>query len=470
MIDRDVLIYNTPIYYYIKLNEIDIIISRILRFFIVHHQEGGASKSNYIDPNTRISLPGTLYDKITDPRNLYYHAGNIHRYPELTDIENFSINMMWISRELNPKNEFIGGLITREEKEFQNIYPEQIAKWMVLNPRTNINLWYDSTMCTQEQIKNTGMYIGVYLDKVKSIGISIGKFYMRNIQDLDTVRQYPIIAGVDWPIYSRVDLLKLITAYETQIANNRKNIKSAFVYTDYTINPHSIRRVYKYGIPSDGFVGLKGNSSSIGFENSYMIFGSYNIYMLSALNDCILSMLCKLYAESQSYITDERKTSFYTRDGFVSPRYKNNGSFDETFPFSLSGGIMFTAHIRKTIDPTRYKYFDCIEANRNPDNDDSWYVFYEFVNSGSKFRIDINDRLYSIHELNIESKDPKDYICVINDINVSATRHSGHGSSDINTKHPTNLTDIIKNPDDLYIVNQDKYNKYISSGTHILEY
>ena len=445
----------------IQISAKDDLISHIIRFFTPPLQEGGASKFDNIDPNTQISLPGTEYNPDENPRNLFYRLQNgTYRYPELIHIDdrNFSINLMWISSVLDNANEYIGGYIIRESKNFEDIFPEQIIKWMVLNSNATVNLWFDSKMCSQNQIKQTENYINNYIKKIKSKGIKVGKFNMLDIQRLKIIKQYPIIASVDWPIYSRVDLLRLIAAYETQIQNNTQNIQSAFVYADYTINPHSLRKVYPYGISNDGFIGLYGNTSHSGYENSYMIFGSYNIHMLSTLEDFILSILCRIQAESRRFITRRR---FYDAEGKFATGVN---CFTETFAFSLFGMVMLSTNIRKTIDPNRYIYFNCIKANIDPNNIDVWSVFYGFE-SYHKFEIEINNKLYKLGKLNIESKIPSNYMCVIYDKRVSAIRQSGHttSSTSVQIYVATNLIDIIKDINNIDISNQDAYNKFMST-------
>lgn len=467
--------YIVPINYRtrsIPISEIDTLVLQIIKFFTPPVQEGGASKIDEIDITTRISLPGTQYDQFVDPHNLYYFTlkDRTYRYPNLTKIDdgNFSINLMWISSFLNPQNTYIGGYIANDRTHFENIFPEQIIKWMVLNPMATVNLWFDSTMCTKNQIKNTEKYIKDRIDFIKSIGIGVGLFNMFDIQYLIIVKQYPIIAMQDWPIYSRVDLLRLIAAYETQIDNNGKDIQSAFVYADYTVNPHSLRKVYPKGIPNDGFIGLHGKTKKIGYENTYMIFGSYNLHMLSTLQDFILSILCRIQAESRGFIKQENKL-FYDDDNDTFVPGGDGKYFSNTFPYALSTSIMFTAHIRKTINPNKYIYFDCVKANTDPDNKNVWYVFYGFKNIHT-FEIEINDRLYKLDELNIESKFSQiDFICIIEDDRVSVTRQSSHGSTGVIVKVATTLIDIIKNTDNINIINEKKYNKFWTSGKPLFD-
>lgn len=465
--------YIVPINYITKsipLSEIDNLVLQISKFLTPPVQEGGESKIDDIDINTKISLPGTPYDRDADPHNLYYLTSKdgTYRYPKLTEIDdgNFSINLIWISLFLDPQNTYIGGYIANDNAQFENIFPEQIIKWMVLNPMATVNLWFDSTMCNKSQIINTKKYIKERIEYIKSIGIEVGLFKMQNIQHLGIVQQYPIITMTDWPIYSRVDLLRLIAAYETQIYNNKQNITSAFVYADYTVNPHSLRKVYPNGISNDGFIGLYGKTKKIGYENTYMIFGSYNIYMLSTLRDFILSILCRIQAESRGFINQENKLFYDDYNGTFVPGGEKY--FSATFPYALSTSIMFTAHIRKTINPNKYIYFDCVKANADPDNRNVWYVFYGFKNINT-FEIEINDRLYTLDELNIESKIQIDFICIIEDDRVSVTRRSSHGSTGVIIKDSTALIDIIKNTDNIHIINEKKYNKFLISGKQLFD-
>ena len=457
----------------VNIDDIDILMTRIKTFFKPLSHEGGASKDD-TDPNTQIILPGILYDQNINPRNLYYRGDNNgemeYRYPNLVNVDdnNYSINLMWISRYIDLKNKYIGGYVQREDTQFENIFPPQIAKWMILNPAAMVNLWIDSKMCTSEQIKNTREYMYFYIKSMKTRGINISEsgFAVRDIQSLVIVNQYPIIAMVEWPIYSRVDLLRLIAAYETQLSNNKKNIRSAFIYADYTVNPHSIREVYPNGISEDGFIGISSTYVHSGYENSYMIFGSYNIYLLSTIRDFILSILCKIQVESRGYVLEPFNRVFYDTHGNFASGQGN--CLSDTFPYGLFIPVMFVSTIRKTLYPYKYNYFDCTLANTNPDNRALWYIFYGFMHHGDKLQIEINNKLYWVRsELNVQSKNPIDYMCVIQDERVSVIRSSGHGASSTYRRDATSLHTIISS-NDKYFKDKKSYDTYIGDQSQYL--
>ena len=457
----------------VNIDDIDILIKRIKTFFKPLSHEGGASKDD-TDPNTQIILPGTLYDQNITPRNLYYRRVNNgemeYRYPNLVNVDdnNYSINLMWISKYIDPKNKFIGGYVHREDTQFENIFPPQIAKWMILNPAAMVNLWIDSKMCTSEQIKNTREYMYLYIKSMKTRGIIISEsgFAVRDIQSLVIVNQYPIIAMVEWPIYSRVDLLRLIAAYETQLSNNKQNIRSAFIYADYTVNPHSIKEVYPNGISEDGFIGISSTYEMSGYENSYMIFGSYNIYLLSTIRDFILSILCKIQVESRGYVLEPLNQVFYDTDGKFASGHGN--CLSDTFPYGLFIPVMFVSTIRKTLYPYKYNYFDCTLANTNPDNRALWYIFYGFMHRGDNLQIEINNKLYWMRsELNVQSKNPIDYMCVIQDERVSVIRASGHGASSTYRRNATSLHTIISS-NDKYFKDKKNYDTYMGDQSQYL--
>lgn len=457
----------------VNIDDIDILMTRIKTFFKPLSHEGGASKDD-TDPNTQIILPGILYDQNINPRNLYYRGDNNgemeYRYPNLVNVDdnNYSINLMWISRYIDLKNKYIGGYVQREDTQFENIFPPQIAKWMILNPAAMVNLWIDSKMCTSEQIKNTREYMYFYIKSMKTRGINISEsgFAVRDIQSLVIVNQYPIIAMVEWPIYSRVDLLRLIAAYETQLSNNKKNIRSAFIYADYTVNPHSIREVYPNGISEDGFIGISSTYVHSGYENSYMIFGSYNIYLLSTIRDFILSILCKIQVESRGYVLEPFNRVFYDTHGNFASGQGN--CLSDTFPYGLFIPVMFVSTIRKILYPYKYNYFDCTLANTNPDNRALWYIFYGFMHHGDKLQIEINNKLYWVRsELNVQSKNPIDYMCVIQDERVSVIRSSGHGASSTYRRDATSLHTIISS-NDKYFKDKKSYDTYIGDQSQYL--
>ena len=461
-------VYSNCVSGYTLISEIDILILCIITFFKPPHKIHDISDDG--NPNTLIQLPGIKRIPNTPRHTIYYYNSTtgLFRYPNFINIKdnNVSINLLWISKTLEIDNAFIGGYISRESNTFEYIIPEQIIKWMVLNSYATVNLWYDSKMCTHKQIKHTYDYIkDFYRNIYFNCGIRVGNFYMKDIQTLKIVKQYPFISSTEWPIYSRVNLLRLIAAYETQINNFKQNIQSAFVYADYTVNPHSIRDVYPAGISDDGFIGLGCDLG--GYENTYMIFGSWNAYMLYTLEDLILSILCRIYAEqtviAPLYFYNEHKK-------FASGNNDDPEPFllGESFLYELFVPVMCISYIRKHINPHKLKYFDCKKTNEDPENILLWNVFTGFLTT-EQLTIENNNKLYNLNQLNIEeSKDLFAYMCVVRDPRVSITRSSGHGDTGCLKKLAISLIDTIKNPNSgILIYSPNIYKKYMELITSL---
>ncbi len=393
---------------------------------------GGAPKEEFV-----LKHPGVLSE---DTSNIYYRevqstyneekklvSKEFRRYPEFiaVDAKNVSINLMWINKEREERNHFIGAYISRENKPFQEVIPEQIVKWMVLNQKSHVVLWYDSEMTTEEQVFNTQAFISKLIDKVNTENhdlITPKKFQMKDVRALQIVKAYPIAFSKHVPIYTRVNSLRLIAALEKEELDLYNQIpSSAFVYADYTVNPHSFEEVYEKGMPKDGFIGIKSNyGNSACYENSFMIIGNQNIYTLGALRDMLIS----------------------TSKGIHIDRIKignnNYSHWNESFLYGFTREAIFVARVREMLE------IDFIQFDEKKD---IWEELWRLRNPHSfPFKTQEGTEIY-IRDIKHEDPnltDPKSYIAVIDDKRVTITRQSGHGHTGVRQAPAETLDSVIE--------------------------
>lgn len=121
----------------------------------------------------------------------------------IDDIQQYSINSLWINRTLNKKNTFVTNHKTQEE--FINNVLEKISKWKKTNPNAEVNFWYDGEFVTAEQLSATRDVLKLISDKDPEMNIQL-----KNIREIYFVRDNPDAFSDYIPLYTRVDLMKLV--------------------------------------------------------------------------------------------------------------------------------------------------------------------------------------------------------------------------------------------------------------------
>ena len=390
---------------------------------------GGAPKEEFV-----LKHPGILSEETS---NIYYRevhstytkeqeliSKEFRRYPEFiaVDAKNVSINLMWVNTKRNKKNKLIGGVIEKGTKSFEAVIPEQIVKWMVLNQKSNVVLWYDSDMATEEQVSNTQKLISQLIDKVNTENhdlINPQKFQIKNVRKLKIVQNYPRAFSENVPIYTRVDSLRLIAALEKEELDLEKKISSAFVYADYTVNPHSFEEVYENRMPKDGFIGIKSNYNfSVCYENSFMIIGNQNTYTLGALKDMLIS-------------TSKGITAYRIKIG-------NGYNSSETFLYEFTREAIFVARVREMLG---------IGVIQFDEKKDIWEELWRLKDPKSypfKTKEGTEILIKNIKHEDPNLTDSKSYIAVIDDKRVTLTRKSGHGNTGVRIGAPETLNSVIE--------------------------
>lgn len=195
----------------------------------------------------------------------------------------YTINLMWINKKPDINQNFI--YPAKDETELKQNFINKILKWAQKNQESKIVLWFDSQMISKNAIDNTRTIIDQEFAKYRN---KIAKVELRDIRDLSYVKKYPEVFSADIPLYFRVDLLRVIAAYCSILAD--KNL--CFVYSDIDIEPLSKRQLFdratlnnlsQYGIV------MANQYNLYGFENSFQIT-TYNENLFKAIKSILIKL------------------------------------------------------------------------------------------------------------------------------------------------------------------------------------
>ena len=72
-------------------------------------------------------------------------------------ITNYSVNLMWINRKLDPQQQYIYPAAT--EARVQENLLAHVFGWATANPQSTTNLWFDSALTPTQAVQNTATLI-----------------------------------------------------------------------------------------------------------------------------------------------------------------------------------------------------------------------------------------------------------------------------------------------------------------------
>jgi hypothetical protein len=113
-----------------------------------------------------------------------------------TDINKYSINLMWINKTCNTEQKYISN--AKDEETVKEKLLEPVFKWALANPSAEINLWYDSVHTTDNQVKNTESLI------------KFTNIRLRDVREIPIVKNNQDAFSDFTAVYYRVDMLKVI--------------------------------------------------------------------------------------------------------------------------------------------------------------------------------------------------------------------------------------------------------------------
>src|SRR3990167_9728705 len=199
--------------------------------------------------------------------------------------EQYSINVMWINRNLNADQKYI--YPTKDRAELYEKLINPIVQWAIKNPGRTVNLWYDSQVTTVTAINNTKYLI--WLEQLQQLRFTT--VVLKDIRDLQKVRECPKCVASYLPVYFRADLLRVIATLEMV----KKQPNEYFIYADLDMEPISDSELFdsetKAKLVRYGLVLADADSSESGvcngWENGFHMVDPKNTIMLSAMNDIL---------------------------------------------------------------------------------------------------------------------------------------------------------------------------------------
>lgn len=158
------------------------------------------------------------------------------RYPTIKEIDNYSINLMWIGRENDESLKYIMGgrkgasseadfdICSKGDEQGMEGLLKQANKWHTANPKAIINFWYSAT-CTNDNAVNNTYKLLEKLDLQKNIKL-------KKIEDIPFVQVNSYIFQPWTDVYVRIDYMKaIICLYELEIEK-----RDSVVFTDFSIS------------------------------------------------------------------------------------------------------------------------------------------------------------------------------------------------------------------------------------------
>lgn len=186
----------------------------------------------------------------------------------------YTINLMWINRDLQTQK----SLFQDKEDAFAQSCLSNVYTWATCNPKSTINLWFDSTLTSEHAVKHTQSIIAEHMKKYPRAAPII----LKDIRELAHVEKHPDVFSNKTPVYFRADLLRVVAGLETVRRSKRNN---CFVYADFDVTPMNqkdlfdettLKNLKKYGL-------VMTAGGHLGFENSFYMLSSQASNMQKAL-------------------------------------------------------------------------------------------------------------------------------------------------------------------------------------------
>lgn len=177
----------------------------------------------------------------------------------------YTINLMWINRDLQAQK----SLFQDKEDTFAQSCLNNVYTWATCNPKSIINLWFDSKLTPEHTVAHIQHVINEHMKKYPQAAPIV----LKDVHELSYVNQHPEVFSHKTPVYFRADLLRVVAGLET-VRHSKNN--SCFVYADFDITPMTKKDLFdastqqnlqKYGM-------VMADGGNLPFENSF--------YMLTA--------------------------------------------------------------------------------------------------------------------------------------------------------------------------------------------
>ena len=207
----------------------------------------------------------------------------------------YSLNFLWVN--LNPQDRtqnvaqhiFGNGLGNLEHNAS---FVNHISRWVDANPATQINLWHDSALVTQQAQQRTFATMH-QISQAKGGNLQLRD--IRQLPNIPTEIEYSLHPGT--PVYYRVDILKaLITDYML------KTGQKYCVISDIDVEPMTSEQIFDQRtldyLEHNGYV-FNGVGVS-GFENSFYIFNQAKKDVSDTHREIVIDGIADLITQSRA--------------------------------------------------------------------------------------------------------------------------------------------------------------------------
>lgn len=158
------------------------------------------------------------------------------KYSSIEEIENYSINLMWIGKGNKECLTYIMGgrkgasseadsdICSKSGKQGMEALLKQANKWHRSNPKATINFWYSAAVTNDDAVENTR-------NLMRELGVH-ENVNLKKIEDIEFIQKNRFIFQSNVDVYIRVDYAKLlILLHEIEIEN-----RDSAVFTDFSIS------------------------------------------------------------------------------------------------------------------------------------------------------------------------------------------------------------------------------------------
>lgn len=195
----------------------------------------------------------------------------------------YTINLMWINKDLKEDDPY---MIQPKNKDVVEKYISAPCIWAIKNPDSQVRLWYDSELTSQDSIDRTRSAIDI---RMKACPKS-APIVLRDIRELQHVKDNPEVFSTKTPVYFRADLARVIAGYEEV-----QKAKNNFVYADFDVEPMRKKDLFddltKEKVSIYGMV--MAHSDVDHYENSFYILGPNEQNMLHSLKTTLIDLNIK---------------------------------------------------------------------------------------------------------------------------------------------------------------------------------
>jgi hypothetical protein len=202
----------------------------------------------------------------------------------------YSINMLWINKSKNEKQAFI---CENEELALKSKLLEPAKGWAKSNPEAKVNIWYDSKLYSSKAIKDTKDTLETFLKDNLSPEVLTLKISLKDINDMNIVKDNQNFFTEEIHVYFRIDLLKIIILWNS-LANesedaaifadlNAGNRRAEKMDKKELFDENSMEQLKDWGILMGTNFG-RGENKFIQVINDEYITETLRVYINASLN------------------------------------------------------------------------------------------------------------------------------------------------------------------------------------------